>query len=81
MYTCNCENLKMIMNSQKISLHFYPQIESLEREIQEKRKQMRGLEQRMVESSEASVANASMVEMQQVILNFFKEHLLAHSCI
>ncbi|KAL8543054.1 hypothetical protein ACS0TY_003798 [Phlomoides rotata] len=43
------------------------QIENLEREIQEKRKQMRVLEQRIVESGEVSVANASMVEMQQTI--------------
>ncbi|KAL1541129.1 Kinesin-like protein KIN-7D, mitochondrial [Salvia divinorum] len=43
------------------------QIESLECEIQEKRKQMRALEQRMVERREASVANASMVEMQQTV--------------
>ncbi|XP_057788469.1 kinesin-like protein KIN-7D, mitochondrial isoform X2 [Salvia miltiorrhiza] len=43
------------------------QIENLEREIQEKRKQMRVLEQRIVDSGEASVANASMVEMQQTI--------------
>ncbi|KAK4437724.1 Kinesin-like protein KIN-7D, mitochondrial [Sesamum alatum] len=44
------------------------QIENLEREIQEKRKQMRVLEQRIVESGEASVGNASMVEMQQTIM-------------
>ncbi|PIN04884.1 Kinesin-like protein [Handroanthus impetiginosus] len=44
------------------------QIENLEREIQEKRKQMRVLEQRIVESGEASVANASMAEMQQTIM-------------
>ncbi|KAL0356666.1 UNVERIFIED_CONTAM: Kinesin-like protein KIN-7D, mitochondrial [Sesamum calycinum] len=44
------------------------QIENLEREIQEKRKQMRVLEQRIVESGEASVTNASMVEMQQTIM-------------
>ncbi|XP_011088471.1 kinesin-like protein KIN-7D, mitochondrial isoform X2 [Sesamum indicum] len=44
------------------------QIENLEREIQEKRKQMRVLEQRIVESGEASVANASIVEMQQTIM-------------
>ncbi|XP_047941732.1 kinesin-like protein KIN-7D, mitochondrial isoform X3 [Salvia hispanica] len=43
------------------------QIENLEREIQEKRKQMRVLEQRIVDSGEASVASASMVEMQQTI--------------
>ncbi|KAK6159515.1 hypothetical protein DH2020_006829 [Rehmannia glutinosa] len=42
--------------------------QDLEREIQEKRKQMRALEQRIVESGEASVANASMVEMQQTVM-------------
>ncbi|KAK6143436.1 hypothetical protein DH2020_023784 [Rehmannia glutinosa] len=42
------------------------QIQNLEHEIHEKRKQMRVLEQRIVESGEASVANASMVEMQQI---------------
>ncbi|KAG7010897.1 Kinesin-like protein KIN-7D, mitochondrial [Cucurbita argyrosperma subsp. argyrosperma] len=41
-------------------------IQSLEHEIQEKRRQMRVLEQRITESREASVANASLVEMQQV---------------
>lgn len=43
------------------------QIENLEREIQEKKMQMRVLEQRILESGEASIANASLVEMQQVI--------------
>ncbi|XP_062076866.1 kinesin-like protein KIN-7D, mitochondrial [Humulus lupulus] len=43
------------------------QIQDLEREIQEKRRQMRVLEQRIVESGEASVANASMVDMQQTV--------------
>ena len=35
---------------------------------------MRVLEQRIVESGEASVSNASMVEMQQVVLSYF--HLM-----
>ncbi|XP_008461002.2 kinesin-like protein KIN-7D, mitochondrial [Cucumis melo] len=43
------------------------QIESLEHEIQEKKKQMRVLEQRITESREASVANASVAEMQQTV--------------
>lgn len=43
------------------------QIHNLEREIQEKQRQMRSLEQRITESGEASIANASSVEMQQVI--------------
>ncbi|GAU49101.1 hypothetical protein TSUD_90520, partial [Trifolium subterraneum] len=42
------------------------QIEHLEQEIQEKRKQMRGIEQRIIESGETSVANTSLVEMQQI---------------
>ncbi|PKA64190.1 Kinesin-like protein NACK1 [Apostasia shenzhenica] len=44
------------------------QVQSLEREIEEKRKQMRVLEQRISESREASVANASLVEMQQTVV-------------
>ncbi|KAL6642832.1 hypothetical protein ACP70R_021013 [Stipagrostis hirtigluma subsp. patula] len=43
------------------------QIENLEREIQQKRRHMRALEQQIMESGEASVANASMVDMQQTI--------------
>ncbi|TQD99413.1 hypothetical protein C1H46_014983 [Malus baccata] len=43
------------------------QIENLERDIHEKRRQMRILEQRINESGEASIANASMVEMQQTV--------------
>ncbi|KAK4424110.1 Kinesin-like protein KIN-7D, mitochondrial [Sesamum alatum] len=49
------------------------QIENLEREIHEKRKQMRVLEQRMVENGEASVANASMVEMQQTVMKLMAQ--------
>ncbi|XP_018439373.2 kinesin-like protein KIN-7M, chloroplastic isoform X2 [Raphanus sativus] len=44
-----------------------PQIQSLEREIQEKQTQMRSLEQRITESGEGSIANASFVEMQQKV--------------
>ncbi|CAL9108720.1 unnamed protein product [Musa textilis] len=43
------------------------QIENLEHEIHEKQRQMRMLEQRIIESGEASMANASMVEMQQTV--------------
>ncbi|KAJ4716594.1 Kinesin-like protein [Melia azedarach] len=43
------------------------QIQNLEREIQEKRRQMRALEQRIIENGEASMANASMVDMQQTV--------------
>ncbi|XP_066373596.1 kinesin-like protein KIN-7K, chloroplastic [Miscanthus floridulus] len=43
------------------------QIENLEREIQQKRRHIRALEKQIMESGEASVANASMVDMQQTI--------------
>lgn len=43
------------------------QIVNLERDIHEKRRQMRVLEQRINESGEASVSNASFVEMQQTV--------------
>ncbi|XP_006662507.2 kinesin-like protein KIN-7K, chloroplastic [Oryza brachyantha] len=43
------------------------QIDNLEREIREKRRNMRALEQQLMESGEASVANASMMDMQQTI--------------
>lgn len=43
------------------------QIVNLERDIHEKRRQMRVLEQRINESGEASVSNASLVEMQQTV--------------
>ncbi|GAB4831701.1 hypothetical protein Ancab_005713 [Ancistrocladus abbreviatus] len=42
------------------------QIQNLEREIQEKIRQMRILGQRIIQSSEASVSNASLVDTQQV---------------
>uniref|UniRef100_A0A452YLM3 Kinesin-like protein n=1 Tax=Aegilops tauschii subsp. strangulata TaxID=200361 RepID=A0A452YLM3_AEGTS len=44
------------------------QIENLEHEIQQKRRHLRALEQKIMESGEASVANASMVDMQQRLL-------------
>ena len=47
------------------------QVYNLECEIQEKRKQMRLLEQRIIQSGEASVASASLLDMQQVIILFF----------
>ncbi|KAG8092257.1 hypothetical protein GUJ93_ZPchr0012g22040 [Zizania palustris] len=43
------------------------QIDNLECEIREKRRHMRALEQQLMESGEASVANASMMDMQQTI--------------
>ncbi|GAB4860397.1 hypothetical protein Ancab_035555 [Ancistrocladus abbreviatus] len=41
--------------------------QNMECEIQEKRRQMRILEQRIIQSGEASVSNASLVDMQQWI--------------
>ncbi|KAL4348245.1 hypothetical protein GQ457_17G002330 [Hibiscus cannabinus] len=49
------------------------QIQNLEREIQDKRKQMRALEQRMIESGEASIANASFVDMQQTVMELMTQ--------
>ncbi|KAJ8450922.1 hypothetical protein Cgig2_032547 [Carnegiea gigantea] len=46
------------------------QIQNLEHEIQEKRKQMRLLEQQIIQSGDASVANASMIDMQQSFFRF-----------
>ncbi|BAT77522.1 hypothetical protein LR48_Vigan04g250200 [Vigna angularis] len=45
------------------------QIENLEREIQEKRKQMKVLEQRLIEieTEDSPVSNSSLVEMQQTV--------------
>ncbi|CAI9769854.1 unnamed protein product [Fraxinus pennsylvanica] len=49
------------------------QIQNLELEIEEKRKQMRVLEQRIVENGEASVGNASMDEMQQTVMKLMAQ--------
>lgn len=46
-------------------------IQNLEREIQEKRRQMSVLEQRIVESGEASMSSASLIDMQQVCFFYF----------
>ncbi|XAR72777.1 Plus-end-directed kinesin ATPase [Bertholletia excelsa] len=43
------------------------QIQNLEGEIQEKRRQMRALEQRIMESGGVSIANASSVDLQQTV--------------
>ncbi|KAF8406494.1 hypothetical protein HHK36_008583 [Tetracentron sinense] len=43
------------------------QIQNLEYEIQEKRRQMRALEQRITECGEASIASVSLVDMQQAL--------------
>lgn len=49
------------------------QTQNLEREIQEKRRQMRVLEQRIIESGEASMANASLVDMQQTVMRLMAQ--------
>ncbi|WOL10565.1 kinesin-like protein KIN-7K, chloroplastic [Canna indica] len=49
------------------------QIESLEREIQDKQRQMRVLEQRITENGEASMANASLVDMQQTVMRLMTQ--------
>ncbi|GLT86165.1 hypothetical protein SLE2022_043230 [Rubroshorea leprosula] len=49
------------------------QIENLEKEIQEKTRQMRVLEQRVTESGEASIANASIVDMQQKVMTLMTQ--------
>ncbi|GMP48143.1 hypothetical protein CsSME_00015603 [Camellia sinensis var. sinensis] len=49
------------------------QIQNLEREILEKRRQMRILEQRITESGEASIANASLVDMQQTVMKLMAQ--------
>lgn len=57
------------------------QIENLEREIQEKRRQMRVLEQHIIESGEASFANASLIDMQQVLNLFLKCFYVLFICL
>ncbi|KAE8692657.1 Kinesin-related protein 11 [Hibiscus syriacus] len=49
------------------------QIQDLESEIQEKRKQMRALEKHIIESGEASIANASFVDMQQTVMKLMTQ--------
>ncbi|KAH0893866.1 hypothetical protein HID58_056295, partial [Brassica napus] len=49
------------------------QIQNLEHEIQEKQRQMRALEQLIIESGEASIANASLVEMQQKVMSLMSQ--------
>ncbi|XP_034681433.1 kinesin-like protein KIN-7D, mitochondrial isoform X2 [Vitis riparia] len=49
------------------------QIQNLEHELQEKKRQMRILEQRMMETGEASFANASMVDMQQTVMKLMTQ--------
>ncbi|GKB26354.1 kinesin-like protein KIN-7D, mitochondrial, partial [Tanacetum coccineum] len=49
------------------------QIESLEREIEEKRRQMRVLEKQIIESNEASISNTSLADMQQTMMKLMTQ--------
>ncbi|KAL8264530.1 hypothetical protein R6Q59_022660 [Mikania micrantha] len=49
------------------------QIEHLELEIEEKRKQMRALEKQIVESNEASISNTSLSDMQQTMMKLMTQ--------
>ncbi|XP_021889249.1 kinesin-like protein KIN-7D, mitochondrial isoform X2 [Carica papaya] len=49
------------------------QIQNLEREIQEKKRQMRVLEQRIIENGEASISNSSLVDMQQTVMRLMTQ--------
>ncbi|KAG9442826.1 hypothetical protein H6P81_018680 [Aristolochia fimbriata] len=49
------------------------QIQKLESEIHEKRRQMRALEQRIMETGEASMSNASLVDMQQTVMRLMTQ--------
>ncbi|KAG5624914.1 hypothetical protein H5410_010132 [Solanum commersonii] len=49
------------------------EIQSLERDIEGKREQMRILEQRIVESGEVSISSASLVEMQQTLMKLMTQ--------
>ncbi|KAH0643318.1 hypothetical protein KY290_034928 [Solanum tuberosum] len=49
------------------------EIQSLERDIEGKREQMRILEQRIVESGEVSISSASLVEMQQTLMKLMMQ--------
>lgn len=49
------------------------QIQNLEREIQEKQRQMRTLEQRIAECGKASMANTSLVDVQQTVMKLMTQ--------
>ncbi|XP_055815650.1 kinesin-like protein KIN-7D, mitochondrial isoform X2 [Solanum dulcamara] len=51
----------------------HTEIQSLERDIEDKREQMRILEQRIVESGEVSISSASLVEMQQTLMKLMTQ--------
>ncbi|MFS7998555.1 putative plus-end-directed kinesin ATPase transcription factor C2H2 family [Helianthus anomalus] len=49
------------------------QTENLEREIEEKRRQMRVLEKQIIESNEASISNTSLADMQQTMMRLMTQ--------
>ncbi|KAK1423909.1 hypothetical protein QVD17_19220 [Tagetes erecta] len=49
------------------------QIENLEQEIEEKRRQMRVLEKQIIESNEASISNTSLADMQQTMMRLMTQ--------
>ncbi|KAK9056711.1 hypothetical protein SSX86_024073 [Deinandra increscens subsp. villosa] len=49
------------------------QIENLEQEIEEKRRQMRDLEKQIIESNEASISNTSLSDMQQTMMKLMTQ--------
>ncbi|XP_076940895.1 kinesin-like protein KIN-7D, mitochondrial [Bidens hawaiensis] len=49
------------------------QIENLEKEIEEKRRQMRVLEKQIIASNEASISNTSLADMQQTMMRLMKQ--------
>ncbi|KAM0007646.1 hypothetical protein Hdeb2414_s0136g00808691 [Helianthus debilis subsp. tardiflorus] len=48
-------------------------IENLEREIEEKRRQMRVLEKQIIESNEVSISNTSLADMQQTMMRLMTQ--------
>ncbi|KVH88970.1 Kinesin, motor domain-containing protein [Cynara cardunculus var. scolymus] len=49
------------------------QIDNLEREIEEKRRQMRVIEKQIIESNEASISNTSLADMQQTMMRLMTQ--------
>ncbi|XP_076934946.1 kinesin-like protein KIN-7D, mitochondrial [Bidens hawaiensis] len=49
------------------------QIENLEKEIEEKRRQMRVLEKQIIASNEASISNTSLADMQQTMMRLMTQ--------
>ncbi|KAJ9537874.1 hypothetical protein OSB04_030607 [Centaurea solstitialis] len=49
------------------------QIDNLQREIEEKRSQMRVLEEQIIESNQASISNTSLADMQQTMMRLMTQ--------